>query len=118
MQKVTSPLNTVHVTTAQVVSTDECFNPIEYLVEDLQDNLHDVFGSVYACRAFIGDQNQAIASNKFAFFGVSKKDDTVSVWVLPRGVKKTIVPIRDKWIRQIEKNFYSVVNNTFQGCAK
>ena len=118
MQKVISPVGTIHVTTVKVVSTDECFNPMDFLTEDLQDNLHETFPSVYACRAWIGDQNCAIASNRFAFFGVSKKDDSVSIWVTPKHVKKTIVPIRDKWLKQIEKNFYSTVSDTFKGCMK
>ena len=118
MRKELAPVNSIHVTYTEVYATDECFDPLELLVEDLQDNLHEVFPSVYACKAYIGDQNCAIASNRFAFFGVSKKDNVVSIWVTPKHAKRTIVPIRDKWLKQIEKNFYSVVNNTFGGCPK
>jgi len=49
MQKVISPVGTIHITTVKVVSTDECFNPMDFLTEDLQDNLHETFPSVYAC---------------------------------------------------------------------
>jgi hypothetical protein len=105
--------DSVYSTYGRVAFSDECFDAFEQQVETFQDKLHDTFPSVYACLRWVGKFDCAIADNKFAYFGVTERDGVVSLWVTPKPVKKLHVPIRDKWISQIEKSFKNVSTEVF-----
>lgn len=111
--KVSIAEGSVHVVFSKCIATDECFNLFDYKVEEFQDNLHEVFPTVYPSIRWVGRNDCAIASNKFAFFGVSERDGCVSIWCLPREVKQILKPIRDKWIAAIGKSFTMVALKSF-----
>lgn len=102
-----------HVEIAHITPTDDCFNQFDYLVEDFQEALHEVFPSVYACNKWVDKEAQAIAHNDFAHFCVSMNANKVSISVIPKEVKALQIPLRDNWIKSIKNNFSKVAKNTF-----
>jgi hypothetical protein len=95
------------------VEINECFDAFEQQIETFQDKLHDKFPSVYACLRWLDKFDCAIADNKFAYFGVTEYDGYVSIWVAPKHVNKLQVPIRDKWLSQIDKSFLHISKKVF-----
>lgn len=110
--KPSVPKEAVVVTFGKIPTSDSIY-AFEHTVESFQDCLHDAFPSVYACLRWVGKFDCAIASNEFAFFGVSERDGSVSVWYIPKEVKPTLKPIRDNWLTQIKKKFPKVVHKAF-----
>jgi len=102
-----------HITHARIVPNDDCFDHLDYLVEDFQDALHDAFPSVYACNQWICSDAQAIAHNDFVHFCISTKNDKVSISVVPKVVKLHQIPLRDNWIGLIGNKFVKVAQTSF-----
>ncbi len=114
MSSVLSSLNSLYVHHVNVTKKVDCIDHFDYLVEDFQDALHEAFPSVYACNRWIDQDRQAIAHNNFAQFGITQKNDRVSIFVTPKPVPKVQIPLRDAWISQIGKSFSKVTQSTFQ----
>lgn len=110
--KPSAPKEAVAIAYGKVPTSDSIYE-FEHSVEALQDYLHDAFPSVYACLRWVGKFDCAVASNEFAFFGVSERDGSVSVWYIPKEVKPILKPIRDNWLSQIKKKFPSVAYKAF-----
>lgn len=105
--------NSFHTQTVKIKPDEYCYNHLDYLVEDFQDALHEVFPSVYACNRWIDKERQAIAHNRFADFGITIKNNTVAIFVTPKPVPKLQLPLRNAWIKRIENTFKNVAKSTF-----
>jgi hypothetical protein len=103
----------VFVEYSHIDSDEDSLDNFQYYVEDLQENLHEAFPSMYGCEKWIGREDKAIAQNNFAYVGVSEYDGLVSIWIAPKEVDELQIGIRDAWISQIEKKFKKVARNSF-----
>lgn len=110
--KPSAPKDAIVVTFGKIPLSDSQFE-FEYSVEAFQDELHNKFPSVYACLRWIGKYDCAISHNEFAYFGVSERDGSVSIWYVPKEVKPLLQPIRDNWLKKIKKSFPIVASKVF-----
>lgn len=101
-----------HVEFSHFEYDEDCQDSFEYLVEDLQDALHEVFPSVYACDRWIDREVRAFAHNNFATFNIAEYCGIVSISVTPKDVDYTQEGIRDAWITRVGKNFSKVIRSS------
>lgn len=106
--------NSIHIAFTKIVPTDDCFNSFDHYVEEFQDILHDKFPTVYPCIRWVGKEDCAIASNEFAYFGVSERNGNVSMWVAPKEIKPILKPLRDNWLKMIGKKFSDAAAKSFK----
>jgi hypothetical protein len=111
-RSVSHASGSVHIEYSHVEPSDD-YDNFDWLIEDFQDVLHDQFPSVYPCKKWVGREDQAIAANKFAYFGISTYDSLVSIWVTPKEVDPTQEGIRDRWIESIGGSFTKVARSSF-----
>ena len=88
----------------------------DWRVDDLRSAITTAFPSVTDDSEWVGREDRAIASNGYAYFGVSEYCGLVSVWVVPREndyAGGSWYVLRDRWISQIEAKFRRTVAGCF-----
>ena len=88
----------------------------DWHVDDLRSAITDAFPYVTEDSEWVGREDRAIASNQYAYFGVSEYCGLVSVWVVPREndyADDGRYGLRNHWISQIETKFRKTVAGCF-----
>lgn len=107
-----TPHEAIYSVVGKVPHTD-CINELDLRIEDLIDELHESFPSVYPHKIQVSKYDFSIADNQFVAFGINEYLGDVSVWVVPKYVPPNLTSIRDNWISMIENTFKKSVKKVF-----
>lgn len=106
-RSVSTPRGVAHVAYASFDSGDS--DDFSFARNNFRDAIIKAFPSASECDEWPGDEDRAVAKNRFAYFGVSEYCGLVAMWVLPKDDDyATSYALRDRWIEQIEKRFRDV----------
>jgi len=85
--------------------------------DDYAQQLCEAFPSVSLDDDWIGREDQVVASNRYAKFGVSEYCGLVALWCVPREADYYSDPgfegLRDRWVNSIGSKFERVVKGCF-----
>ena len=117
-RSVSTPCHAEHVSyqTFDDADDEDSNWQFKYAIENVQDALYAAFPSVSEDLQWVGREDRSVASNQFAYFGISEYCGLVAVWVLPRDndyAEAGWCNLRDRWIAQIGPKFEKTVSGCF-----
>lgn len=80
---------------------------LEFLVEDVRR----FFPSFELCDEWLGDEDHALAENRFAYFGVSEYGGLVALWLVRKDFNTGYIDgasmsnLADRWLTQVGPSF-------------
>lgn len=115
-RSVSYATGSVHVEYATFGNEDDEFasENFQWDLDDFAERICKAFPSASKCDEWIGREDNAVAENRFAYFGVSEYCGLVSMWVCPKDDDyATSTGPRDHWIDSIGNKFSRVCRNSF-----
>lgn len=84
----------------------------DYL-DHLTSCLREAYPSLSKDEIWLSNEDHALLSNDYAYFGVSEYCDLVAVWCAPKELEADAVGRQEGWLNQIETTFDKVVSRVF-----
>jgi hypothetical protein len=97
-------------------STQDQQSEWDYHVDDFRSMMKQAFPSLEDCDEWVGREDHALLCNRHCYIGVSEYCGLVSMWVKPKDDDwrdDDKAGLRDRWIDQIERKFYTTANQCF-----
>lgn len=82
-------------------------------IADLRDWIQEVFPSFEPEDTWLGQEDHAIAANRFAYFGVSTYGSVMALWIVPREFsdyysdERSMAPLASEWVTRAAPRFLS-----------
>jgi len=84
----------------------------DWLLEDFQQEVLRVFPSAYGDDTWLDREDHALASNRFAYFGISEYMGVVALWMAPKDNDYGLYDgLRDSWMRKAWPKFKAMANS-------
>ena len=86
----------------------------DWYIDDLRDQVKEVFPSMEVCNKWLDREDHAIAENRFAYFGISTYCGLASVWMVKKEFdtyyedENRLANMADNWMNLIYKKFNKV----------